>query len=220
MKKLHLLLLLTLPLLSSAQEEIKYGINGGLTFSDIRGDGYATDFSYAPAYLIGLTMEMPLNQRFSFCTGINYERKSSVQKTSYSYNEIIIGPDGTAIDYTMKGNSKITTSLDYVAVPINLKYYLDIWENYYVTGGAFVAYAFNEGYTIKGDKPMEDYKQNYHTMDYGVNLGFGTKFKLNRTQYLNVEIRDNLGLANITDIDSDKISTNSINLLVNWQFTL
>lgn len=220
MKKLYLLLVLALPLLASAQEEIKYGINGGLTFSDIQGKGYATDFSYAPAYLIGATIEKPLNQRFSFCTGINYERKTSIQKTSYSYTETIIGPDGTAIDYTAKGKSKTTTSLDYVVVPINIKYYLDIWEDYYVTGGGFFAYRFNDNYKIKGDASMHNYRQDYAQFDYGISVGFGTKFKISRTQYLNIEIRDNLGLANITDIDSDKISTNSINLIANWQFTL
>lgn len=220
MKKLHLLLLLALPILSSAQEEIKYGINAGATFSDIRGDGYAADFSYGAGYMAGLSMEVPLNQRFSFCTGINYERKSSIKKTSFSYNETIIGPDGTAVQFPVEGNGKITTRLDYIVVPVNLKYYLDIWETYYATGGGFVAYALNEGYTLKGDKPMAGYQQNYENLDYGVSFGIGTKFKLNRTQEVNIELRDNLGLANITDIDSDKISTNSINLILNWQFSL
>ncbi|MHA3786809.1 porin family protein [Flavobacterium hauense] len=220
MKKLHLLLVLALPLLSSAQEEIKYGITIGPTMSDIRGDGYASGFNYGLGYLVGASVEMPLNQRFSFCTGVNYERKNASHKTSFSYTETIVGPDGTAVDYTMKGNGKITTSLDYVVVPVNLKYYLDIWENYYVTGGGFIGYAFNDTYKMEGNKPMEGYEQDYEAFDYGINLGFGAKFKLTRTQNINVEIRDNFGLANITAIDSDKISTNSINLLVNWQFTL
>jgi hypothetical protein len=220
MKKLYLLLLLTLPILSFAQKEIQYGINAGPSFSDIRGDGYATEFNYGFGYMVGISMEVPLNQRFSFCTSINYERKSAVQKTSFSYNEIIIGPDGTAVNLPVEGNTKITTTLDYIVIPVNLKYYLDIWENYYATGGAFIAYAVNEGHKIKGDKPMTDYRQNYENLDYGVSFGIGTKFKLNRTQEVNIELRDNLGLSNVTDIDSDKISTNSINLILNWQFSL
>lgn len=220
MKKLHLLFLLTLPLLSSAQEEIKYGISIGPSLSDIRGDGYAANFNYGLGYLFGLSVDMPLNQRFSFCTGVNYERKNTVQKTSFSYTETIVGPDGTPVDYTMSGSGKITTSLDYVVVPVNLKYYLDIWENYYVTGGGFVAYAFNDAYKIEGNKPMGGYEQNYESFDFGLNFGFGAKFKLTRTQEVNIELRDNFGLANITGIDSEKISTNSINLIVNWQFSL
>lgn len=220
MKKLHLLFLLTLPVLSSAQEEIKYGINIGPSMSDIRGDGYAKDFNYGFGYLFGISMNVPLNQRFAFCTGINYEKKSATQKTSFSYTETIVGPDGSAIDYTATGTSKIITSIDYITVPVNLKYYLDIWENYYVTGGGFIAYALDEGYKTKGDKPMESYQQNYESFDYGVNFGIGTKLKLTRNQDLNIELRDNLGLANITDIDTDKISTNSINLILNWQFSL
>jgi hypothetical protein len=220
MKKLLFSLTLLLPIIASAQEEIKYGINAGPSLADIRGDGYAADFNYGIGYLFGLTMEVPLNQRFSFCTGINYERKSSIQKTSFSYNETIIGPDGTAVQLPVEGTGKITTKLDYIVVPVNLKYYLDIWETYYATGGGFIAYALNEGYTVKGDIPMTDYQQNYENLDYGVSFGIGTKFKLNRTQEVNIELRDNLGLANVTDIDSDKISTNSINLILNWQFSL
>ncbi|MFD2601588.1 outer membrane beta-barrel protein [Flavobacterium suzhouense] len=220
MKKLHLLLLLALPLISSAQEEIKYGINAGPTFSAIRGDGYAKDFGYATGYLAGITMEKPLNQRFSLCAAINYENKRSTKKTSYNYTETIIGPDGTGIDQTVTGSSKITTSLDYISVPVTIKYYLDIYESYYVTGGGFIAYAFNDSYTIKGDKPMNTYIQDYKALDYGISLSFGTKFKLTRWQYLNIEVRDNFGVANITSIDSDKITTNSINLIANWQFTL
>jgi hypothetical protein len=220
MKKLHLLLLFALPLLSSAQEEIKYGISAGVTFSDIRGDGYAKEFNYGLGYLAGLSVDMPLNQRFSFCTGINYERKNAVQKTSFNYTETITGPDGTPIEYTMKGNGKITTSLDYVIVPVNLKYYLDIHENYFITGGGFIGYAFNDTYTTEGNKLMGGYEQDYESWDYGINFGIGAKFKLTRYQELNIELRDNLGLANITAIASDKISTNSINLIANWQFTL
>lgn len=220
MKKLHLLLLSVLPLLSSAQEEIKYGISAGVTFSDIRGDGYAKDFNYGLGYLAGLTVDMPLNQRFFFCTGINYERKSAVQETSFNYTETIIGPDGTAVQLPVEGSGKITTSLDYVVVPVILKYYLDIHENYFITGGGFIGYAFNDKYTIEGNKPMGGYEQDYESWDYGINFGIGAKFKLTRYQELNIELRDNLGLANITAIASDKIYTNSINLIANWQFTL
>jgi len=220
MKKLYLSLLLALPLLSSAQEEIKYGISAGATFSDIRGEGYAADFNYGLGYLLGVSIDMPLNQRFSFCTGINYEKKNTVNKTSFSYTETIVGPDGTAVQLPVEGSGKITTSLDYVVVPVNLKYYLDIWENYYVTGGGFVGYAFNDKYTIEGNEPMGGYEQDYELWDYGVNFGIGAKFKLTRYQELNIELRDNLGLANITAIASDKISTNSINLIANWQFSL
>lgn len=218
MKKLLFTLTLLFSLLSSAQEEIKYGINAGPTLSAIRGDGHAKDFSYAFGYMAGITIEKPLNQRFSFCAAINYERKSSVQKTNYSYSDTIIGPDGNPVDYTTEVDSKITTTLDYIVVPLNIKYYLDIYESYYVTGGGFAAYAFTDKYTVKGDAPTNGYQQDYKKMDYGVSLGFGTKFKLTRTQYLNIEIRDNFGVANITDIESDKISTNSISLIANWQF--
>lgn len=220
MKKLYLLLILALPLLASAQYEVKYGVNAGATLADLRGDSYASGFNYGPGYMVGLSMEVPLNQRFSFCTAINYERKSAIQKTSFSTTEIIEGPDGTAVEMATQGNTKITSSLDYITIPVNIKYYLDIWEDYYITGGGFIAYAVNEEYTIKGVKPSGSYEQNYENLDYGVNFGFGTKFKLTRTQELNIELRDNLGLANITDVDSDKISTNSISLIVNWQFSL
>ena len=220
MKKLLFSLTLLFPLLSSAQEEIKYGINIGPTYSDIRGRGYPEDFKYAFGYMIGLTTEIPLNQRWSFRTGINYERKSSAKKINYTSSGFITGPDGTGVEVTTKVNYKVTTTLDYVVIPINLKYYLDIYENNYITGGGFIAYNFDEGYKITGDKTTKSYEQNYKSFDYGISLSIGTKFKLNKNHELNVELRDNLGLANISTIDLEKISTNSICLIANWQFSL
>ena len=206
--------------MASAQNSLKFGINAGPTVSDIRGDGYAAGFRYGFGYLFGVSMEMPLTQRLSFTTSVNYEAKSAARKTSFSYSGIYAGPDGVGVEYTVSGNPKITTTINYIAVPANLKYYLDYRDNYYATAGAFVAFAIDEGYTIKGEKPPKDYNHNYETLDYGINLGLGTKFKLNRNHELNIELRDNLGLANVTDVDSDKISTNSINLILNWQFSL
>lgn len=220
MKKIYFLFLIALPLLVSAQNPLKLGFNAGPNMADIRGDGYAGGFKYGFGYLVGVAMELPLTQRLSFTAGVNYEVKSATQKTRFSYSGIYQGPDGVGIEYTVSGNPRITTTLNYIAVPVNLKYYLDYRENYYATAGAFVAFAIDEGYTIKGEKPPKDYHHNYETLDYGINLGFGTKFKLNRSHELNIELRDNLGLANVTDDGSDKISTNSINLILNWQFSL
>ncbi len=220
MKKLCVLFVLAFPVLALAQNSLKFGINAGPTLSDIRGNGYAEGFKYGFGYLFGISMEVPLTQRFSFSTSVNYEVKSAVQRTSFSYSGAYVGPTGLAVEYTVSGNPKITTTINYIAVPVNLKYYLDYWENNYLTAGAFVAFAIDEGYTIKGEKPPKKYHHNYETLDYGINIGVGTKFKLNRSHELNIELRDNLGLANVTNVSSDKISTNSLNLILNWQFSL
>jgi len=57
--------------------------------------------------------------------------------------------------------------------------------------------------------------------DFGVNLGVGICFPIDEKNDLNIELRDNLGLANIntgSTVGNGAIKTNSVNLIIAWQF--
>ena len=60
-------------------------------------------------------------------------------------------------------------------------------------------------------------------MDGGLVLGFGKVFKLNEKNDLKLELRENFGLVNTSDVEvynDGTIKTNSINLILNWSFNL
>ncbi|PZR21579.1 MAG: hypothetical protein DI539_07635 [Flavobacterium psychrophilum] len=218
MKKI-LLALSLLPLLATSQEKTTFGINAGLTFADLRGDIYVEDFSYGLSYLIGLSMEAPISDRWSFLANINYEKKSPSQTiTNYQDpgNGQVPDPDDPAfLDFEFKAR----TALHYISVPLNFKYYIGAKKNFFATGGAYVAVLAGDTYKLDGKKT--DGSTGITTLDYGLGLGFGTKFKLNETQNLNIELRDNLGIPLILDDNAiGEARINSINLIVNWQFSL
>ena len=221
MKKLQLLLMLALPVLVAAQDKVKFGVNAGATLSDIRGSEYADDFKYGANYLVGISAELPLTERLSFAANINYEKKSPTQKITF------MGPDPQVPDPNdpafRTGSIRVTNTLNYIAIPLNLKYYIGSKKNFFATGGLFAAFLIDSSLRVDGDKVNDSGNSGFKTVDFGVNLGFGTKIKLNETQSLNIELRDNLGFANISNNNyptSDTVRTNSINLIANWQFDL
>lgn len=218
MKKLFLLLTAALPLFATAQDKVKFGINGGMTLSDFRGGEYADELKYGFNYLIGMSAEIPLSDKVSFSTGLNYEKKSPTQKITFE--EPIFDPVDPAFS---TGTARFTTTLHYLTVPLNIKLYLGSKKNFYLTGGAFAAILLDSALRVDGDKIDDSNNNGFKTMDAGINLGFGTRIKLTETQNLNIELRDNLGFVNISKSPYpgyDEMRTNSINLIANWQFDL
>lgn len=209
---------MALPLFGLSQNNLKFGFNAGVSVADVRGNGYATDFNYGFGYLAGVSLDIPIAERLSLTTALNYERKAPVKKEDYREMDLVFGPGGIGQEVIYEGTTKVTTLLEYVSIPVNLKYYVGNNKNYYMTAGLFAAFMIDERVKVKDANPMENYHNNFDTLDYGINFGFGKKLRLNETQYLNIELRDNFGLANIKD--DDKISTNSISIIANWQFNL
>ena len=59
--------------------------------------------------------------------------------------------------------------------------------------------------------------------DLGLSLGVGKRFDVGEGNYLDIEVRNNLGLTNISAtevIDDGTIKTNSINLILSYFFSL
>lgn len=218
MKKLFLLLTAILPLFAAAQDKVKFGINGGVTLSDLRGSDHADELKYGFNYLIGVSAEIPLTEKLSFSTGLNYEKKSPTQKITFE--EPTFDPVDPAFS---TGTARFTTTLHYFTVPLNIKLYLGSKKNFYLTGGVFAAVLLDSGLKADGDKIDDGSTNDFKKMDAGINVGFGTRIKLTETQNLNIEIRDNLGFVNISNSPYpgyDEMRTNSINLIANWQFDL
>ena len=218
MKKIYFLLCLALPLLAQSQNTLKFGFNAGAVLTDVNGEDYASGFKYGFGYMAGISIEVTLTERLSFTTALNYERKSPVKKAYYGYYVNYLGPQGMAINKFEEGRATLTTILDCLTIPVNLKYYIGSTKGFYITAGAFATIMLAERVKVEDNGPFESYHNNYNAMDYGVTLGIGKKLKLSDTQNLNIEIRDNLGLFSIAD--DFKASTNTINVFVNWQFTL
>ena len=76
---------------------------------------------------------------------------------------------------------------------------------------------------VDGDKVNEDSNEIFKKVDFGWSLGIGKKFKINEKNKLSVELRDNLGLQNISDVPvqgNGTVKTNSFNLILGYEFNL
>jgi hypothetical protein len=78
--KHYFLLLLLVGTASFAQNKPIFGINLGGTYANIRGNEVANRNNYDLNFLVGGSIEIALNEKFSFLGNINYERKTYEQK--------------------------------------------------------------------------------------------------------------------------------------------
>lgn len=206
---------------ANAQNSIKFGVNAGATYSSIRGNDMANRTKAAVDFLAGVSVEYPFTERLSVLGNLNYERKSYSGKGYYdvfdgNFDPIVHDPA------FMTGGFKIRGTLNYITLPVNVKYYFNAKKSFYINAGPYAGFFLGETYKVNG-KRQTTYNELFKTMDLGLNLGVGTSISVNDNSVLNIELRDCLGLINISKapvINDDTLKTNSLQLIVGWQFSL
>ncbi|AXT54467.1 PorT family protein [Aquimarina sp. AD1] len=110
--------------------------------------------------------------------------------------------------YGSSVDSEGTIALNYLNVPFMSKYY--------VTKGLSLEAGPQIGFLLSTKGGTQDYKDQFKTMDFGVNFGVG--YKLDNGLYFSA--RYNLGLSNINDIDdiSDKNRNGVFQLSIGYFF--
>lgn len=219
--KIKHLLILTICLfcfnMLQSQNEWKLGLNFGSTLSNIRGNEVAELNNAALDFLIGTSIEYLFSENTSLKTNINYERKSFSR-------DINLGSISDPFDPVLSNNSvKARTTLSYLSIPVMVGYKFGSNKNFFINGGPFIGFFLDSGAKVDGEKVDENSNDLFNSSDYGFSLGIGTKIKLNETNNLNIELRNNLGLSNISAvaiIDDGNLKTNSLNLILNWEFDL
>lgn len=215
MKK-YLLLLLLAGSATFAQHKPKFGLNLGGTYSNIRGNEIAERNKYDMNFLAGVSIEVPMNEKFSFIGNVNYERKTFK-------NKIDVGEFEDFDPIVSNYNAKVQSRLEYITIPLNLKFYIDKQKKFYVNGGPFIGFFLNSNLKIDSENINETRNSMFKTLDFGANLGVGTNLEINGKNSLNLEIRHNYGLTNISELEvynDGTVKTNSFNLIANWQFDL
>jgi hypothetical protein len=212
--KHYFLFLILLCTASIAQNKPVFGINVGGTYANIRGNVAANKNDYKPNFLVGGSIEIPINERFSFLGNINYERKTFGQKLEVSpfegFDPIV---NSRNVDYDVR--------LEYLTIPMNIKYYMDSQKRFFVNGGLFAGIFLASSSKADGRDTYDDESGLFKAFDFGLNFGLGTKIKVTEKHNMNLELRHNLGLSNISErrtINDKALKTNSFNLIANWQF--
>jgi hypothetical protein len=199
---------------SIAQGKIKVGFNGGLTYSSFRGNPQIETLDAGVDFLVGVSFEYQLKERLSLVANLNYDRKTA---TDNPYIEIFYSPD----DPSFYGRVKIKFKNQFISLPILLKYQFGPDNSLYINGGPFMSYMIKSELWNDYDERNTDQTDNYKSLDFGLTFGFGKTFKLKNNNEISVEIRENLGLSNISDVPvvgNGSIKTNSLNLICNCSF--
>ncbi len=221
MKNINLTLILTLfisiQLFSQDNntKKIKLGINVGTNSFDLNKDHFFDKYEKRIGYSFGISLEYRLNKKFSVITNLNYDRKI-MQLENFRYREI----DGN--DYTATDKLKFS----YLNVPLILRYY--VLNRAFLDLGGF----YNHSLNIENDTSVNEtgesttlweHQNVIKKNDFGISIGIGYKFKFSDRNILSIELKDELGLANIANYPNTSLTelkTNTIKLILNWELPI
>ncbi|MDT0557205.1 porin family protein [Ichthyenterobacterium sp. W332] len=208
-----LIAVLCISQLVMAQDKFRIGINIGGTYSSLRGNPVAEENKAALDILFGASFELPLKDRLSLKMDINFESKRVTNEFSN------LGGFDPLLE-----TSSLSLSLNYVAIPVMLKYRFGKDQRFFVNGGPYYA-AFRNVKTKVDGNTVDDNESDslFQNSDFGISAGIGMSFPVNDNSTINLELRNNLGLNNISKVeivDDGSLKTNSLNLILNWDFGL
>jgi hypothetical protein len=209
------LLLILVSTTCFSQTEAYFGVRTGATLSNFRGNEDANQNNFGLDYLFGVSGEFPLNEKLSLLININYHRKSAVRKFD-KYEFSFLDPGASISD----GDIKVKSSILYLSIPIAVKYKFGSTKDYFINAGGFLDFLNNTAAKVNGDKVEDNSRQFFQQMDFGTVLGIGKSFKTNNGNKFTIELRNNLGLINISRIEDSKVLTNSYSLNLEYQFNL
>ena len=162
--------------------QAKYGVKAGLNLANISEKSSAGSGNEGKTSKIGFhfggTAEFPASEAVSVQTGLLFSTKG------YKISE---------------GGSSTTTSVNYLEIPINTIYKIEIGSaKLCLSAGPYLAYAASgtkkgEGYNDKLDIGSDD-DDTYKALDYGLNIGAGVELN----DKITIGLQYGIGLANIS----------------------
>lgn len=189
------------------------GIEGGPNFSFLRGSDNVSELTDPLiAFSAGLAFQYHFSDILSVRTGPSFERKGGTQ----TYTVPAYGPGGLSTT-----EEKMRINFDYVIVPVLVRASFGGGVRFFVNAGPYAGYLLNQT-NVDHTKKKYVYTEHYKKLDYGVSGGLGIAIPIGDQFDFNVEIRDNFGLANVSDntFYNDVIQHNCASLLVGFTFIL
>ena len=215
MNKLRNLILGVLVLSSSLifgqTNQINVGFEGGPSLISLYGNDVVESYKdLSFGFSCGLTFQYNFSKLISLRTNILFERKglSTKKQATDEYGNPF-------------GELTFHSNFNYLTLPLLGKLTFGKKIKFYVNAGPYLGYllkqkditeAFNEY-----PKTESDNTDNFERLDFGVTTGLGMNFSIHENLLLSVEIRNNLGLPNISSlpiVNDGRIKTNSTNLLI------
>ncbi|WP_026753582.1 porin family protein [Sediminibacter sp. Hel_I_10] len=182
-------------------KSIDFGVKGGVNFSNIGGDDFR-DVDSRTSFNVGLVLEVPISDRFSFQPELLYSGQG------FDIREI-------DQDNVFDTDDNIEYQLDYIQVPLLLKAYLV--KGLSVEAGPQFGFKINEEYDFQptadgGDIEIDDEDSSIKKFDTSVALG--SSYKFDSGFFLSA--RYTFGLTDVFEDDSIFQNVDAKNNV--WQF--
>jgi hypothetical protein len=192
------------------------GIEGSPSLIFLRGNETLNNL-HKPTigFSSGLFFQYNLKKVISFRTNVTFERKGSVLTLPTSLNNG--NPTG-----------KLTTHINfnYLTFPILVRATFGNKIQYFVNAGPYFGYLIKQTSVSRGDntpKRTYDNTSQDKLFDTGVSAGIGLYFPFLTKFAASFEIRNNLGLYNVSAVpitNNGTVKTNSTNLIFSFTYKL
>jgi len=187
-----------------------FGIQIGGNLFGIRGDNnfFTNNLDAKIDFLLGVKIERQLKPNLYLKTNLNYERN-----TLGSVIESLPTQTNPSEDLDIK------YTLHTLSIPLFLKRSFGEKEAFYINGGGFVNFLFSETGKLNGESVNFEWGSTFKTINAGAGIGFGTVLFFDDKNSLDIELRNNLGILNISKLNST-VRTNTLSLIATWNFDL
>jgi len=185
--------------ISSSPQKFKFGINGGLCYTNevSKYDGkksYSTN-EYFPGFQLGFVGNVPLGKYFALQPSLLYAQQREVEKTGKEYEKRIINHLQVPVNVQVKLGSmpiwlQVGTSLGY-ALWGKYKWKEEVYEGQFESGSLDIKI---------GNNKADEFKP----LDFGINSGIA--MKVNNMQF---GLNYNIGLVNKSTSDNKKVNEKS-----------
>jgi hypothetical protein len=205
------ILLFNSSLVFGQTKNFNIGIEGGPSLISLYGNDMVKSYNeLSLGFSGGLSFQYNFSKLVALRTNLSFERKgltSKIQETDEYGNPIE--------ELTFHSN------FNYLTLPLLGRLDFGKRINFYVNVGPYLGYLLSsrEITEASGDFPKSeiDDTDDYKKLDFGITSGLGIIFPIQEKLLLSVEIRNNLGLTNISLLpvfNDGSIKTNSTNLLI------
>lgn len=200
---------------SSAQySQWNFGFEGGPSATFTVGND-AVDLDTKPdfGFLVGLFGQYNFNQNYSLKLATNYQQKGSKLEISQ--------PDLAGNDYVLDGKIKMY----YITIPLLFRGAYGDYVKFFFNTGPYLGILLSNKTTIDANSQYNepgrevDNTDSTKSTDFGITAGIGLQIPIATKSLLTFEIRDDIGLTNISDYTTDgSTKTNSLSLIVGLTF--
>jgi hypothetical protein len=164
-------------------------------------------------FLFGLNVQYSLFKNLEIISGVYFEQKGSKFYAGEVY-----------IDRKPVSNATIFIVVDHITVPILFRAHIGKRVKYYINGGAYIGYmtAATQVLRAKNMTPIRyDNSSFYEDIDAGVIGGIGCSIPIGKKISISTEIRNTLGLYNISSlpvVNDGSIKTNATYLILGMAY--